>query len=562
MLFNSYIFICILLPISLIGWYALNHFGHTRLAGVFLCGMSLWFYGYFHLSYLLIIIASIIINYIISIIVMFMSDDGGSVRGLSDMVLGQAQAEHFSGEEMGSSKILPGTYGTLEPAARRVLLVISVCINLGILFYFKYTDFFIENVNVIAGTDFALKHIMLPLGISFFTFQQLSFVIDRCLGKAPHYDFINYAVFVTFYPQLIAGPIVTWKEMIPQFEDISKRRPDRENIRIGIRYFVMGFAKKVLLADILAGPVNYAFTRPRELDSLTVLFVMLMYMFELYFDFSGYCDMASGIAKMFNIDLPINFNSPYLSATVKELWQRWHITLSRFFTEYVYIPLGGSRKGRARALVNVFIVFLLSGLWHGAAWTYVLWGAINGALVVWDNLKIIGVRGKDDSGSGADRYRNMNSRGEGTYAVPSGDSEYKLYIPYKIGQFFTFNFFLLTLCFFRSSSIPEAGYLIKTLFTFKWNGGLFDILSHLEAPEFYMIYEAARMMSDRLPNIAHLICSVEMLLISLVVITRPNSHAIAPKNDHPVRDGVLMGILFVWCFVSLSQVSTFLYFNF
>ncbi len=504
MLFNSYIFICILLPVALLGWYGLNYFGHNRLAGIFLTGISLWFYAYFHVSYLFLIVGSIALNYFISLIVEAYRKHGNAANG----------------------------------GVMRIILIISAAANLGILFYFKYTDFLIENINALTGRDIALRHILLPLGISFFTFQQLSYVIDRCRDRAPHYDLITYMMFVTFFPQLIAGPIVTYDEMMPQFADMGRRRIDPDNMRTGIRYFVIGFAKKILLADVLAGPVNQAFITPRELDTVTVIIVMLMYMFELYFDFSGYCDMASGIAKMFNIDLPVNFNSPYTSANVKELWQRWHITLSRFFTTYVYIPLGGSRRGYGRMLTNVFIVFVLSGLWHGAAWTYVLWGAVNGLLVVWDNACLIGVRGCE--------YKR----------------ECKLYIPRKAGQILTFCFFLLSLCFFRSSTIPDALHLIRSVFVFNWNGRLFDILSYLKTPEFYVIEEAAGMMSANMLNYVHLACALIMLAVSFIIILRPNSHEIAPRNDHPVRDGILMGIVFAWCFISLNQVSTFLYFNF
>lgn len=517
MLFNSYIFICILLPVALLGWFGLNYFGHNRLAGIFLTGISLWFYAYFHISYLFVIVGSIAINYIISLIV-------------------EAYRKHLAdtqADEVGMSDI-----NSSGDRVMKVILIIAVVANLGLLFYFKYTDFLIENINAITGSNIALRHILLPLGISFFTFQQLSYVIDRCRGRAPHYDLITYMTFVTFFPQLIAGPIVTYDEIIPQFTDMRARRIDPENMRIGIRYFVIGFAKKVLLADVLAGPVNQAFITPRELDTLTVIIVMLMYMFELYFDFSGYCDMASGIAKMFNIDLPVNFNSPYTSANVKELWQRWHITLSRFFTTYVYIPLGGSRRGFGRMLANVFIVFVLSGLWHGAAWTYVLWGAINGLLVVWDNVCLIGVKGCE--------YKR----------------ECRVYIPRKLGQVLTFCFFLLSLCFFRSSTIADALYLIKSIFCVNWNGKLFEILSCLKTPEFYVAEEAAGMISTQMLNILHLACAAMMLVISFIIILKPNSHEIAPRNDHPLRDGILMGILFVWCFISLNQVSTFLYFNF
>lgn len=509
MLFNSYIFICILLPLSLAGWFLLNHFGHTRIACVFLTAMSLWFYGYFRLSYLFIIISSIAANYIISLIIDKISDGG-----------------------------------PLNRDASRLMILISVCVNLGIFLYFKYTDFIIENLNLIFKSNIPFQNIVLPLGISFFTFQQLSYIIDRCKGEAEHCDLIYYATFVTFFPQLIAGPIVTHDEMIPQFKDMSKRRPDRENFRIGIRYFIIGFAKKVLLADILAGPVNYAFTKPRELEGISVIIVMLMYMFELYFDFSGYCDMAQGAAKMFNIDLPVNFNSPYLSASVKELWQRWHITLSRFFTKYVYIPLGGSRRGYFRMLLNVFIVFLLSGFWHGAAWTYVLWGVVNGIAVVLEGA-ITGIR----------QRRNLLKND------PDPEDGSRL-LPKKIGQIYTFIFFLLSLCFFRSSSVSDAFHLIGSMFKINKTGALFDVLSHLEAPEFYILKEAVRMKAPGFTGKFDLILALIMLAISFVVITRKNSHEIAPKNDHPLRDGVLYAALFMWCFVSLGQVSTFLYFNF
>lgn len=498
MLFNSYIFICIFLPIALIGWYTLNHFKLYRLAGLFLSGMSLWFYAYFNLSYLLIIVASILINYLISMTI-----------------------DHISKDK-----------------TKKLMLVISVFINLGILFYFKYFDFFIENINAITKSNYELKNIVLPLGISFFTFQQLSFVIDRCLGRAKHYNFIDYTAFVTFFPQLIAGPIVLYDEMMPQFLDYEKRKPIADNFETGIRLFVMGLGKKVLLADILALPVNYAFHYTEGLDTLSALAVMLLYTFEIYFDFSGYCDMAMGLGKMFNIELPVNFNSPYKSTTVKEMWNRWHITLSRFFTTYVYIPLGGSRRGYKRMLLNILIIFTLSGLWHGAAWTYVAWGMMNGILVIWDNLCIIGVKGT--------KYKK----------------ECKIYIPKWLGWFLTFSFFVLSLCFFRSSSIPEAIGLIKTIFSFSWNGSLLTVASQFTASEFYVLDEAMGLVFANGVPYLHIVLVVLMLCLCFFINTRKNSIELAKSKEHPVRDAILLAIVFVWCFISLSQVSTFLYFNF
>jgi len=498
MLFNSYIFICIFLPISLIGWYSLNHFKLYRLSGLFLTGMSLWFYAYFNISYIAIILSSIAVNYLISIIV-----------------------SHIEKKEI-----------------KKLLLVLSILINLGILFYFKYFDFFIANVNAISGSNFALKGILLPLGISFFTFQQLSFVIDRCTGKAEHYNFIDYCTFVTFFPQLIAGPIVLYDEMMPQFMDIENRKPKVQNFEVGIKLFIIGLGKKVILADVLAKPVSFAFANTTGLDSLSAFSVMLLYMFELYFDFSGYCDMAMGIAKMFNIDLPVNFNSPYKSVTVKEMWNRWHITLSRFFTTYVYIPLGGSKKGFNRMLLNVFIVFTLSGLWHGAAWTYVVWGAMNGLLVVWDNLCIVGVKGT--------KYKK----------------ECKVYIPRWAGHILTFGFFLLSLCFFRSATIPEACGIIKTIFVPNWNGKVFEIASKLTTSEFYILDEAVGMVSQMGVYYLHVILMIIMFALCFYIISRPNALEMVENKEHPKRDAFLLVVVFIWCFISLSQVSTFLYFNF
>lgn len=500
MLFNSYIFICIFLPITLIGWYCLNYFKKYRIAGLFLSGMSLWFYAYFNVSYLAIILVSILINFLISIWIEHIKED--------------------------------------DKTLRTVIMILSVFINLGILFYFKYLDFFIENINAISGKNIPLQGILLPLGISFFTFQQMSFTVDRCRGLAKHYDFIDYTTFVTFFPQLIAGPIVLYDEMMPQFMDISKRKINSDNFARGIKMFIMGLAKKVLLADILAIPVNNAFVYTGGLDSVAAIAVMLLYTFEIYFDFSGYCDMAIGLGLMFNIELPVNFNSPYKSTTVKEMWNRWHITLSRFFTTYVYIPLGGSRRGFGRMLLNIFVVFTLSGFWHGAAWTYVVWGVMNGVLVVWDNLCIVGVKGT--------KYKK----------------ECKIYMPKWLGWILTFGFFVLSLCFFRSSSVGEALSLIKTIFSFSWTGKVYEVAYQLSAAEFYILDEAVSMISGTGVYYLHLVLMILMIGLCFYIISRPNSLEISKSDKHPVRTAVLLAILFVWCFISLSQVSTFLYFNF
>ena len=497
MLFNSYIFVFIFMPIVLIGWYGINRAGAYKTAMAFLVGMSLWFYGYFNPYYLIIIISSILINFLLS---MFL--------------------ERLK-----------------EGAGRVVWLLTGIFFNLGILFYFKYYDFFISNVNALFKTGFSERHVLLPLGISFFTFQQLSFIIDRYRGKASHYHFLDYAAFVTFFPQLVAGPIVLYDEIMPQFADLTKRKPDTDNLTKGIWMFCIGLSKKVLLADVLANVVNYGFDNCIYLDSLSTFLTGLVYAFELYFDFSGYSDMAIGIGLMFNIRLPQNFNSPYKACSMKQLWQGWHITLSRFFVQYVYIPMGGSKKGKKRALFNVFFIFMLSGLWHGAAWTFVVWGIIQGLALVWDNLYLVGVKGQGNK------------------------KEPKIGIPKLLGQFITFNFFLATLFVFRANSLSDAFLMFKNMFSFRYTGSIVRLLPYMDIPEFYMIKQIINMKTPQFMNVAYAFILALYLIISFVIIRARNTLQIM-KAGISDKMMILAAILFAWSVVSFSQVSTFIYFNF
>ena len=498
MLFNSYLFIFIFLPAVLIGWYGLNKLEKYEPAKLFLAGMSLWFYGYFNTYYLLVIVASISVNYLLSWLMKF----------------------------------------SRTKRINRMGLAAGIVINLGILFYFKYYDFFIENINYLFRSDFNLKHILLPLGISFFTFQQLSFIIDRCTGKAEHYSFTNYLTFVTFFPQLIAGPIVLYKEVIPQFEDKSRRTFSSAGFARGLSLFVLGLGKKVLLADVLALVTNFGFEQTYFLDTPSTLLVILAYTFQIYFDFSGYSDMAMGLGYLFNIELPVNFRSPYKACSVKELWQRWHMTLSRFFITYVYIPLGGSKKGKVRTILNTMIIFALSGLWHGANWTYVAWGTMQGLLVVWDNLGIVGVRGCEEK-------------------IPA-----KIHIPRWLGWFFTFSFFNLSLFFFRSESMTYAFQMFKNLFSFKNTGYLYKLAAKMDIPEFYVFKQAITMFAPDLLNTAYVVLLFLMLLVSAFILTRKNSLEMVETACYGQGFNWYITIIFLWSLISFSQVSTFIYFNF
>ena len=335
MLFNSYIFVLLFLPLSVAGYFLLNR-RNTRLATAYLLGMSLWFYAYFNVAYLPLIVGSILLNF-----------------SLNKLM------RRFPAQRV-----------------RKGIMLLGVFINIGVLFYYKYYDFFATNVNSLFGAHWTLLNLVLPLGISFFTFQQVSYMIDSYKGEVPDYPLLDYALFVTFFPQLIAGPIVLHSEIVPQFMDPAKRRFQWENFSRGLYAFALGMAKKVLLADVFGIAVNYAFANIPSLNSTNALIGAVGYIFQMYFDFSGYGDMAVGLGLMFNIEIPNNFLAPLRARNVREFWKRWHITLTRFFTRYVYFPLGGSRVGKWKTMRNMLAVWAFTGLWHGASWNFVLWGLI------------------------------------------------------------------------------------------------------------------------------------------------------------------------------------------
>ena len=350
MVFSSYIFIFAFLPLVLLGFYLLPRLiaapGRLRRAqNLLLIAASLVFYGYFNVSYLLLIAASILVNYLLALAIQ---------NGRRQQLV-------------------------------KLCFVVGVLFNVLLIGYFKYYDFFIENINFLFRGSFALKHLLLPLGISFFTFQQLSFLVSVYKKEEQVEDFISYCVFVLFFPQLVAGPIVLYSEMIPQFKDESRCRFDSDNLARGIYMFCIGFFKKAVVADTLALFVDNGYAQS-SLGLAAAWAVSLCYTLQIYFDFSGYSDMAIGLGKLFNIDLPWNFLSPYQSESFSVFWRRWHITLGRALSSYIYKPLGGSRRGRAKTFLNTMATFLISGLWHGAAWTFVLWGGIHGLFVAGEKL--------------------------------------------------------------------------------------------------------------------------------------------------------------------------------
>jgi alginate O-acetyltransferase complex protein AlgI len=349
MLFNSILFIFGFLPTCLIVYATLAPLGR-RWQVAFLAAASLFFYGWWNPACLWLLGASILFNYLVGI-------------GI-----------HKS---------------PVAGRGRRALLIFGIAANLVALGYFKYFDFLIGTAAWAVGAAAPETSILLPIGISFFTFTQIAFLVDTYRGEAKEYDPLDYTLFVTFFPHLLAGPLLHHKEMMPQFADARSDRRRAENLAVGLTIFIIGLFKKVVIADAMAGyanPVYAALAEGHAPHLVTAWGGALAYAFQLYFDFSGYSDMAIGASRCFGIVLPLNFDSPYKSTDIIEFWRRWHMTLSRFLRDYLYIPLGGNRQGEVRRHLNLFVTMLLGGLWHGAAWTFVLWGALHGIFLIANHL--------------------------------------------------------------------------------------------------------------------------------------------------------------------------------
>ena len=268
--------------------------------------------------------------------------------------------------------------------SNKLTLALPVIANVLLLLYFKYLDFTITNINTILGLKITHPEIVLPLGISFYTFQQIAYIVAVEKGKLDNISLIDYLAYILYFPKLLMGPITDPVDYISQLNQVQKKKADMHNIAVGIKLFSLGLIKKLMLADTFAAAVSWTYENIDAASSADCMLLMLFYTFEIYFDFSGYSDMAVGISAMFNIDLRINFDSPYKAVSIRDFWKRWHISLTGFLTEYIYIPLGGSRKGSMFTYLNIMIVFLVSGLWHGDNWTFILWGLLHGLFICID----------------------------------------------------------------------------------------------------------------------------------------------------------------------------------
>lgn len=344
MLFNSYVFIFLFLPIVLGGFHYFRVIKH-KYALIWLLLASLFFYGWWNPNYLILIICSMMVNYLCSL--QLLKREDGSFR--------------------------------------KMVLIFGITFNLLLIGYYKYCGFFVDQFNFLTNGSISLETLILPLGISFFTFQQIAFLIDSYHRTCGAYNIVSYGLFVMFFPQLIAGPIVHPNEIMPQLLSRKITNFNRNYFAVGFTLFIIGLFKKVVIADHLALYATPAFEAVDNHEILTFFEAWcgaLAYTFQLYFDFSGYSDMALGLAKLFGIKLPLNFNSPYKAKNIIEFWRRWHMTLSRFLRDYLYIPLGGNKSGVRKRYINLLLTMIIGGLWHGAGWTFIMWGMLHGIYLV------------------------------------------------------------------------------------------------------------------------------------------------------------------------------------
>jgi alginate O-acetyltransferase complex protein AlgI len=485
MYFNSYIFIFIFLPVTHLLYFLLLRKRYVIAAKTYLLTASLFFYSYWNVAYLPLLAFSIIFNFYVS-------------QGLC-----------------GKFQI---------PIKRNYLLVIGIISNLFLLGYFKYADFLINNINLSFGLNYSQLTLALPLAISFFTFQQIAYLVDSYKQETKEYDFLNYALFVSFFPQLISGPIVHHREMMLQFRLPQNMIIRYKNIAKGFIFFIIGLFKKVVIADTFAIWATTGFDGATTLTLAEAWACSLSFTFQLYYDFSGYTDMAIGLALLFNIKLPINFNSPYKATNIQDFWRRWHITLTRFLKDHVYIPLGGNKTQPFRIYANLMVTFLIGGLWHGAGWTFVFWGYIHGLAIIFHRI-----------------WRDFGFR-----------------MNWFLGWVLTFNFVNLSWVFFRAEELEDAIKVIKGMFGL--NGVI--ISNHL----FKAIPKLADygfMVGDHLKNLQANDDVFRMIIVStILVVFFKNSKELVNSLKMNWLSLIIVSLISIISVLSLTKKSPFLYFNF
>lgn len=486
MQFNSFVFVFAFLPVTVLLYHLANKIHYTVGKLVFIAA-SLVFYAYSDVSALLFIGASLAANYLCACL----------LRRRMDNKLSSA----------------------------RIFLIIPLVINIGLLVYFKYTGFILSCFNVVLDGSNTLANLILPLGISFITFQQIAYVVSVYRHEIEAVSLVDYLAYILYFPKILMGPLAEPADFIGQLNDASRKKFDSANLARGLQIFSFGLFKKVMLADVFALAVNSCFEHLNTVSSLDLVFVMLFYTFEIYFDFSGYSDMAVGSSLMLNITLPINFDSPYKALSIRDFWKRWHISLTKFFTKYLYIPLGGSRKGKLLTYVNTMIVFAVSGLWHGANWSFILWGVLHGLFMVFDRV-----------------FEKQEAK-----------------IPKPIRWLLTFALVNILWLLFRAESIPTWTRILKKIFSLSGMYISFELANNFVLPEVPFLTKLFHIgaITEAIPNFWLYFYTLAALLLCLI-----------PKNSYRRMDKLtlssmlLAAVVFAWSMLSLGNESLFVYFTF
>ena len=478
MVFNSYIFILAFLPIVIIGYYLVGQIKLPRLKHSYLLLVSIVFYGSSSIQCLILLLIDILINYFIY------------------LCIRKSQSENET--------------------RKKFILILGISLNLALLFYFKYYNFFIDNMNVLFKANLGIRNIVLPLGISFITFQQIAFLTDTYHKETADCSLLEYALFVLFFPHITSGPIILHNDFMPWLNK-HREKMNWEQFASGIYMFAMGLGKKVLIADMFAGAVNWGYGNVAALNSTSALFVSFAYCIQIYFDFSGYSDMAIGISRMLQMDLPVNFNSPYKAVTILEFWDRWHMTLTRFLGKYLYIPLGGNRKGKLRTYLNIMIVFLCSGLWHGASWTFILWGTLHGSFMI----------------------------------LTKHFKKYVDKVPKIVSRIITLLFVNFCWILFRANSMENFRQMMKSIFQGNWG------MLHEDLCGFFEISVLKYFPSLTLP---YWLCAVTILTAGFwITLSCKNVQEKAENLKYSVASCIWTAIVVVFSILSLSGVSTYIY---
>lgn len=483
MQFNSYIFILLYLPIIVVGYFILNK--------ISICLGKLWlviggvaFYLYGGIKTAAILGLSIAVNLLA---VQIMSECNGY---------------------------------------RKIVLTIAVTGNIVLLFYYKYAKFFLSNWNRFFETDYTLLNLVLPIGISFFTFQQIAYLVQVYRDTEMKIHVLDYLAYILFFPKLVMGPLMEPTDFMAQLNDTEKKKVDWENIACGIKIFSCGLFKKMVLADTFAGAVAWGYMDIDAATSMDWLLIMLFYTFEIYFDFSGYSDMATGVSLMLNIRLPINFDSPYKAVSIRDFWKRWHMSLTAFLTKYVYIPLGGSKKGKIRTYLNTMIVFAVSGVWHGANWTFILWGLLHGLLSVTDRI--------------------------------FEKTQKKLMEAVRwIGTFLTVNVLWLL---FRSDGISQWKNILRRIFSFQDLSISEELLNVFQLPETKVFADTLRVVNVLQTEVRGFWMLLFLCLSTGLCLIPENNYKNLMKNNALWM--MAAAVIFFWAFICLGNESVFVYFNF